>query len=238
MMINFLGWVARRRVAVLVVSLLAAVALQVVRHDYSPWVTAVPAFAFILCMAVAARVFHPARLVARPEVPALDVPANPGAVLGAAAYTFVVVPILGVAFRDNQEAVDYWFAAAAVVILGGQLAAFWWPALGRFGVRLTPDGITDRQVYSRLFVPWAALATPESAVARGAHQVVLRYARPDLVRKRGFRIDGRATLSAAGIDAALLARTINAYSNDPAARSAIGSEGPTPAVRCKPSGWS
>jgi hypothetical protein len=199
--------VARRRVAVLVIALLTAVALQ---PFYPLWVAGLPAIALAVCAAVAGRVFHPA--------PAPQVPANPAAVLRAAACTFFIVPILGVALRNNQDAVDYWFAAAAVVIFGVQLAAFWWSALGRFGVRLTPDGITDRQVYSRLFVPWEALATPEAAVARDKHQVVLRFARPGLVRRRGLRLDGRAALPAAGVDADLLARTINEYANHAAAR--------------------
>jgi hypothetical protein len=78
-------------------------------------------------------------------------------------------------------------------------------------------------VHGRLFVPWEALATPDPAYRCDAHRVTLRFGRPDLVRKRGFRSIGRTVLPAAGVDADLLTHAINEYANHPEARSAIGS---------------
>ncbi|GAA4605407.1 hypothetical protein BJY16_005381 [Actinoplanes octamycinicus] len=231
MMINFFGWEARRRVAVLVAALLTAVALQVLRQTagnghalrFSLLVAALPAVPFILGAAVAGQRYRPAWLVARPEVPALDVPANPSAVLGAAGYTFVAVHIVGGMIRYLEAGPELWFTVAVIALVGGQQAALWRAALGRFGVRLTPAGITDRQPYGDLFIPWDALDTAPAAFPRKAHQVALRLARPDLVRKRGFRGGDRALLPAAGVDAQLLASTINGYADRTDARIAIGS---------------
>ncbi|KUL29739.1 hypothetical protein [Actinoplanes awajinensis] len=232
MMINIFGWVARRRVAVLVVSLVVAVILQVLRRTVGDGhslrlnlaIGVLPLIPFVVGMAIAVRVFHPAELIARPEVPAFDVPANPAAVLGAASYTFFAVFALGGAFHGLVTGMDVVLASPLVVVVGGQLAAFWWAALGRCGVRLTPDGIVDRQVHGRLFVPWDALTTPDPAHPRDPHQVTLRIGRPDMVRKRGFRSGGRTVLPATGVSAELVSRAINEYANRPEARSAIGSE--------------
>ncbi|MEU4622087.1 hypothetical protein AB0G04_19245 [Actinoplanes sp. NPDC023801] len=231
MMINVLGWVSRRRVAVLATSLLAAVILQVLRqtagHCHSLQIAlaivVLPFIALIVCTAVAGRAFHPAKLIARPEVPAFDVPANPAAVLGAASYTFFAVFALSSTSHGLVTGVDFAFPAPIVVLIGGHVAVFWWAASGRYGVRLTPDGIIDRQVHGRLFVPWEALATPDPAYRRDAHRVTLRFTRPDLVRKGGFRWIGPTVLPAAGVNAELLTRAINEYANHPEARSAIGS---------------
>jgi hypothetical protein len=231
MMINILEWVARRRVAVLAVSLSVAILLQVLRRTAGDGpslpldltIGVLPVIPLIFCAAVAGRVFHPARLIARPEVPAFDVPANPAVVLGSAGYTFFAVFLLGDTSHGLVTGLDFAFAAPVVVIIAGQLAAFWWAALGRYGVRLTPAGIIDRQVYGRLFVPWEALATPDPAYPRDAHQVVLRVGRLDLVRKRGFRTGGRTLLPAAGVNADFLTRAINQYASHPESRPAIGS---------------
>lgn len=232
MMINIFWWVARWRVAVLAVSLSAAVILQMLRQTaggshslrLNLTIGVLPVILFVLCAAVAARVFHPAKLIARPEIPAFDVPANPAVVLGAASFTFFAVFLLSGTLHGLLTGLDFVFAAPVMLIIGGQLAALWWAALGRYGVRLAPDGIIDRQAYGRMFVPWDALATPDPAYSQGPHQVTLRVGRPDLVRRRGVHIGGRALLPAAGVSAELLTRAINEYANHPEARSTIGSE--------------
>jgi hypothetical protein len=232
MMINIFWWVARRRLAVLAVSLSAAVILQILRQTAGDGhslrlnltISVLPVILLVLCAAVAARVFHPAKLIARPEIPAFDVPVNPAVVLGAASYNFFAVFLLSGTLHGLVTGLDFVFAAPVVLIIGGQLAALWWAALGRYGVRIAPDGIIDRQVYARMFVPWDALAAPDPAYSRDSHQVILRVGRPGLVRRRGLRIGGRALLPAAGVSAELLTRAINEYANHPEARSAIGSE--------------
>jgi hypothetical protein len=176
-------------------------------------------------VAVSARSYHPAKLAARPAVPAFDVPANPGVILGATGYTFLGVTALGILTSDIEAATtDVWFSASIAALWAGLLAAFWSSALGRSGVRLTPDGIVDRQVFGSLFVPWDALATPLSAYPHDAQQVTLYLAHPELIRRRGLRLGSPTMLPAAGVDAELLARVIHEYSNRPDIRSAMGSE--------------
>jgi hypothetical protein len=231
--IMFLEWVARRRMGVLTMALVTAVVLQVLvqtlENDHA-WkislsVNILLPFALLLGSAVSARSYHPAKLAARPAVPAFDVPANPGVVLGTAGYTFLGVTSLGILTSDIEAATtDVWFSASIAAIWAGLLAAFWSSALGRFGVRLTPAGIVDRQVFGSLFVPWDALAIPHSAYPHDAQQVTLYLAHPELVRRRGLRLRSPTMLSAAGVDAELLARAIHEYSNRPDLRSAMGSE--------------
>ncbi|MFI1996110.1 hypothetical protein [Actinoplanes sp. NPDC020271] len=228
MMINILGWVARRRSAVLIMALVTAVALQVLLRATGNAGHAViaflPVFVLFVPVVVAVRSFRPAGLVARPEVPALDVPTSPGVVLGTVLYTFFVVPLLIemlVAATDEPDL--WWMFAGSVSIIGGMTAAYWRRALARFETRLTPDGITDRRPYGSLFVPWDALE-PYTTVSPGGRRVDLSLARPGLVRRRGWRLVGPAVLPAVGADAHLLARTINEYANHPGLRPAIGTE--------------
>lgn len=231
-MIGLPGWVARRRVVVLTVAVVTAVVLQVlfrtIENDHA-WqlrlaATVLLPFALLLWSVAYARSFHPARLVARPEVPAFDVPANPAVVIAAVAYTLLVAPMMTGLVRDIAAGTDLWFSVSLVVPSAGLVAAFWWWALGRFGVRLRPDGIVDRQVFGSLFAPWDALATPQSAYPDNAQQVTLYLAHPELVRRRGLRPGSAASLPAAGVNAELLARAIQEYSNRADLRWAIGSE--------------
>ncbi|MEU8662836.1 hypothetical protein, partial [Actinoplanes philippinensis] len=164
------------------------------------------------------------KLLARPEVPAFDVPANPGAVLAAMGFTFFAFSLLGGLVRDiSAHEGAWWISALLAVLLTGQLAAFWSWALGRFGARLTPAGIESRELFGFWFIPWDALATPLSAYPRDAQQVILHLAHPDLIRGRGIRHSSPARLPAAGVDAELLARVIHEYANRADLRPAIGS---------------
>ncbi len=232
MMIGILGWVARRRVAVLIAAMVTAVVTQVLlqttENDHAWQVGLAVGFLLpmVLCLwsAVCARSYHPAKLVARPEVPAFDVPTNPALVLGVTGFTFLVAMQLTGLVWEIAADPDFWFAVVPAVLHASLLAVFWRSALGRFGVRLSPDGIADRQVFGSLFVPWDVLATPCSAYAHDAQQVTLYLAHPELVRRRGLRHGGTTSLPAAGVDAELLARAIHEYSNRADLRSAIGSE--------------
>ena len=238
-----LGWVARRRVGVLILSLVTTVVLQVLvqilENDHA-WeislsVNILLPFALLLASAVSTRCYHPAKLAARPAVPAFDVPVSPGVVLGAAGYTLLGVTALGMLTSDIEAATtDVWFSASIAALWAGLLAAFWSCALGPFGVRLTPDGIVERQVFGSLFVPWDALATPLSAYPHDAQEVALYLAQPELVRRRGLRLGSPALLPAAGVDAELLARAIHEYSNRADLRSAMGSEAELDRLRTIP----
>ncbi|WP_436535642.1 hypothetical protein [Actinoplanes sp. HUAS TT8] len=227
--IRFFGWVARRRVAVLIAALVLAVALQVlVGNDHRlelGFVVAVLSMVVLgLLAAVAGRIHRPAILVARPEIPAFERPANPAAVLGAAAYTSFAVYMMGSAVRDVADDTDLWFGAVLVVVLLTGLSVQWLTALGRFGVRLTPEGILDRQPLGSLRVPWDALATPRAALPRDSQRVRLYFARPELVGKRGLRLGDPTLLPAPGIEAEFLARAIHEYANRPDLRPTVGSE--------------
>ncbi|WP_080127887.1 MULTISPECIES: hypothetical protein [unclassified Actinoplanes] len=231
MIVEGLGWVARRRVAVLVTAVLLAVAQQVSlpavhSRPLDLTIRMVPSTALILGAALAVRVFPPAKLVARPAVPALDTPASPALVLMAASYTSFAALLLTTLIRTVETVSDVWFAALPVLIIGANLAAVGRLMLTRSGVRLTPDGIEDRRMYGDLFVPWAALTSPDPAHVTGRRQVGLAIARPDLVRVRGWRVGPRTLLPAVGVDPDVLARTINEYATIPDARSTIGSAMP------------
>lgn len=231
-----LGWVVRWRVPLLTGTLLVFGGFEVWRQiaGYHPgWpVTLVlnvvlPGF-LILWSASVARGYHPAVLVARPAVPALEVAPNPVMVLAAAGYTMFGTRLLGGLARDLTEGDDaaLMFSAGIVVFWGLCLSAFWLSALGRFGVRLYPEGIVNREVFGSVFVPWEALGGPRPAFAHDAQQVTLTVADPRRIRirRRGLRFGDPARLPAAGVSAELLARAIHEYANRPELRAAIGTE--------------
>ncbi|AEV84825.1 hypothetical protein ACWT_3802 [Actinoplanes sp. SE50] len=231
MVISILGWVARRRLAVLTAALLTAVALQVVLHVtgtvFAPWasfaVYALPPAALLLCMAVAIRVHDAAHLVARPEIPAFGSPPNPTLVLGAACLTYLAVYGAAGGIRSIEPHPDLGHTIVSIALYLTELAVFWWASRLRTGISIRPDGILDRQPFGDLFIPWDALATPIAAQPHDAHRVTLHLAHPDLTRRRGLRRGAPAALSAAGVRTDLLAWMINHYADQPADRSAIGS---------------
>lgn len=236
---SILGWVARRRVAVLSAATLTSVVAGVLvlvpaigRDLTGAFVarTLLP-LAFIMLSAYAAHVHHPARLIARPGVPAFDVPAGPGAVLTAAGLTVYACPALAYLATDGDSP---WLLACVAVTVAGLLATHWTAALGRSGVRLTPDGIEDRGRFGSLVVPWDALDVPRAAFPADAQQVNLYLARPQLVRKRGLRVRGPGGLPATGINAEFLARTIHEYANRPDLRPTVGSEAALARLRAIP----
>ncbi|SNR68164.1 hypothetical protein [Actinoplanes regularis] len=230
MRIRFFEWVARRRVAVLAVTLLVAVVLEAFRrtngdHYYSRSFFSLNVLPMVLLLAVgfAGRSFRPAKLVARPELPAFDVPADPGMILCGAAFSFMYVQQMGGLIHEFVEDRDLWFLMIFGVLWIGLLVPFWRAALGRIGVRLRPDGIVDRQLHGSLFVPWEALALPHPAFAYDPQRVTLFLAHPGLVRRRGLRMGSTALLPAVGVNAELLARAIHEYAHRPELRPAIGS---------------
>ncbi|GAA1621792.1 hypothetical protein [Actinoplanes couchii] len=227
-----LAWVVRWRLAVLGGSLAGAVAYEVGQRltDYDPGLLAglvmqvVLPFGLVFAAAVSGRQHHPAVLVARPAVPALDVPVNPWMVLGAAGYTILGARTLGNLTRDLLDDGGVWLWAGFAGFWLLLLAGFWAAALGRFGVRLTPEGIVDRQVLGSLFIPWGALSGPVPAFAFDAHQVTLVVEDTGRIGRRGVRAGDPAVLPATGVNAELLARAIHEYVNRPELRPAIGTE--------------
>ncbi|GAA0419608.1 hypothetical protein Aca07nite_12890 [Actinoplanes capillaceus] len=170
------------------------------------------------------RTCRPATLVARPGVPAFDVPVSPGVVLLAAGVTLVVGRNLSGIVRDQLAyPSDAWFTAGFGLLWAAMLGAVWTRALRGAGLRLRPDGIEEHQFFGSILVPWSALETPRSALPLGEHQIALFLADPGAVRRRGLRSRNVTTLPAIGVDAEFLARAVHEYANRPDLRPAIGS---------------
>lgn len=78
-------------------AMLTAVVFEVLQHTVEndhAWnailaFTLLPPIALILFSILVAHSFHPATLVAHPGLPAFEVPANPGVIIGVAGYTFI-----------------------------------------------------------------------------------------------------------------------------------------------------
>jgi hypothetical protein len=233
MMITLLGWVVRRRVALLAGALVTAVSLQVLLRvigndhvwELILWVSGLLPVVFLLWSAASARSSHPTELVARPEAAAFDVSVAPRAVLGAVGSTFLGANSLGMLLRGIEAKDDLWFSVSLLVLWIALLVTSWRSALSPFGVRLSRDGLCDRRSLGSLFVPWEALATPGAARADDSHQVTLCLLHPERVRWYGFRLGPASSLPAVGGNAEFLARVIIEYATQPDLRPAIGSEG-------------
>ncbi|MEU4689592.1 hypothetical protein [Actinoplanes sp. NPDC023714] len=217
------GWVARRRLVVLVTTLLVAVGLEVLLHvvgdETAAWMVilavdlGLPVLLLVGAM-VAVRTHHPATLVARPDVPAFETPADPVVVLGSAAFTVWPVKWGADAIEDVAAYPEEWFFPALVAFIAVVVTVlFWIAALGRFGVRLRPDGILSRRVVGSRFIPWDALELPHPATAHHPQWVSL-----NLVRSSGVPV----VLPATGVSAELLARAVHEYANRPDLRPALG----------------
>lgn len=229
---GMLGWVVRWRLPLLAGTLLVFGGFEVCRQivGYHPgWTVSLvlhvllPA-ALLGWSATVARKHHPAVLVARPAVPALEATPNPWMVIAAIGYTMFGTRLFGSLTRDLMAGEDMLFSAGTMVFWALCTAAFWSSALGRFGVRLRPEGIASREVFGSVFVPWEALGGPRPAFAYDAQQVTLTVTEPGRIRKRGLRFGDPARLPAAGVNAELLARAIHEYTHRPDLRAAIGTE--------------
>ncbi|SDT55866.1 hypothetical protein [Actinoplanes derwentensis] len=211
-----LEWVDRRRGVVVAVALSAALVIEVMRRTGGGTGSMLLGTALPLAVALFAvagtRSYRPRRLVARPDENTFDVPVHPGTVLAAAGYTVLGTRTLGMA-GDNVIVLVFWIVALAVL---------WLFALGRFGVRLRPEGIADVHLLGSSVIPWEALGAP--ATAGNPHQLRLDLARPELVARHGARHFDPTRLTTTGIDAAFLAAVIEEYRAQPGRRSAIGTE--------------
>ena len=228
-----LKWIARLRLPILLGALAIGVlnaALGVVRADRIPplfilGIGLVNLVLFVLAFYAGAR-YRPAALVARPEVPAFDVPVSPALVLGAALATTLGTAMAAGIVDDALSGDAAWPIAVLFAALFVVLIAWWWAiALGRFGVRLRPDGIEDRQSLDSVFVPWEAFDGVEHpALAGSSHRILLHVARPELVRRRRRRDAEFVIVSSLSTDSVFLAGVIGRYAHRPESRSAIGTE--------------
>jgi hypothetical protein len=107
------------------------------------------------------------------------------------------------------------FQIAVVVLLVVLLPVQWLSVLGPYGLSLRPDGLLDRQPLGSVFVPWEAGAAAEPTTVG----IRLRFARPDLIVRRGLR---PGNVVRAGIDRGFAAWAVNLYGVRPDFRPAIG----------------
>jgi hypothetical protein len=219
------GLIARHRSAFLVLNLTVAVTLGAIirtQHD-GRWIPLFSAsvaltFGLLLLAPLALFRYHPATLALLPGRQAFATAPNPYLVLTAAAYTFIAAGMVIDSVVDIlTDGRDWVFDLVPIVTWLPLTAFFWYLALSRFGLRLRPDGIQDRQPFGSLFVPWEALAAAEP---HGRAQLTLHCRQPHLVRRRGLRPLTGKTLS--GSDAGYLARVIHEYVTHADHRPAIG----------------
>ncbi|GIF21472.1 membrane protein implicated in regulation of membrane protease activity [Actinoplanes tereljensis] len=222
--------VARGRHAFLLAALGLAVVLSVVADRGSrSWVVAFGALTVLTVSlyglsVVAILLYHPRRLLVRPSLRAFDTPLNPNRTLHAGAFTFLGAGLLVQRAGDQDRSGELWqFGVVASIALAVLTVVIWYLGWRWHGVRLTPDGLIDRQPFGSVFVPWAALAADEPAVSIGRNQIALYFEHPELVVKHGYR-PGSSHFLTAGADADLLAGVIAGYVAEPERRAAIGTE--------------
>ncbi|MFC3385083.1 hypothetical protein [Couchioplanes azureus] len=173
-------------------------------------------------LSVASLRYRPAILTVSRDGGTFLAPVGASNILQGAAFVIlggatVIGKIRGIVDHGSSWPVDGVLAAMCIL----QVAVGWHLSRDRFGVRLRPDGVFDRQPLGSRFIPWDAFvpAFPVSPDGRGG--LAAYYLRPDLVRCRGIFF-GRETL-AATVDPAFLTRVIHEYVNHPERRAAIGS---------------
>lgn len=225
MLTKAFGLIARHRSAFLVLNLAVAVTLGAIirtQHD-GRWialfgVSVALTFGLLLLAPLALFRYHPATLALLPGRQDFATAPNPYLVLTAAAYTFIAAGMVIDSVVDIlTDGRDWVFDLVPIVTWLPLTAFFWYLALGRFGLRLRPDGIHDRQPFGSLFVPWEALAAAEP---HGRTQLTLHCRQPHLVRRRGLR--PLTTKTPSGSDAGYLARVIHEYVTHADHRPAIG----------------
>ncbi len=171
----------------------------------------------------------PAALIADPHTPAFRPVPHAGPVYFAIMLTFFSAVQILLAIGDGTRgdrflellAAGRWLASAALVAVSAFWVAMAWRGIG---VQLRPSGLVNRLPFGTLLVPWEALS-PAYPIARRpqARSLVLAYARPELVRRRGMPVS-RRRVATPDVDPLFLGRVIGHYVAYPQHRSAIGTE--------------
>jgi hypothetical protein len=215
--------IIQHRMAVLAGVLVIAVVLAVLQQGKSLLVAEVctallPILMLGLFVAslIAVNARHPAMFQVRHGT--FTTPPDASTVLSAAAITVLPVADIGLTAVEVRAGFGLRFDRfdiVSLVLLVVLLALLWYRVLGPFGPSLRPDGLLDRQPFGSVFVPWQAGLAAEPTT-RG---VKLRFARPELVERRGFR---PGTSIRTGADPGFTAWAINLYALRPDLRPAIG----------------
>jgi hypothetical protein len=215
--------IIRHRVAFLVGVLVIAVVLAALLQRRSPLGYQVYAgllvtftVGLLVACLIARNARRPATFLVRHG--GFTTPPRADTVLATAALTVAAVLNVGLAtvlthLNFGLDLDRYEIVSLALWIVA--LSLWWYRLLGPFGPTLRPDGLSDRQPFGSVFVPWDAgpAAEPTSAGVR------LRIARPELVQRRGFR---PGTSIRTGADRGFTAWAINLYATRPEYRPAIG----------------
>lgn len=225
-LIKGLTAVARRRRPVLIGVLILAVVLGILVQA-GPLPSAAALFVLVLAMIVLAflvgQLYHPAVLTARPEPPAILAAPGLAPVFSATAFMLLAGVLVTEDVSDIVDREELWGLNVVTVILWVLVVALHLHvAWGSYGVRLTPEGVHDRQPLGSLFVPWEAFAPDYPAVPVRGNHLTLYYQRPDLVRQRGLRPSRHSLPSTT--DATYLANVIHQYVSCPERRPDIGTE--------------
>lgn len=230
-MLRMWAKIVQHRLAFLIGVLLIAAAVAVLQQRKSvPVYEACTILAFLLTVGMfigalaALNARHPETFLARDG--GFSTPPDANAVLMTAGLTMLIVTNVGrvAALAHSGFGLDYFdIASLAVTILLLPLA--WYRVLGPFGAVLRSDGLLDRQPFGSVFVPWeAGLAAEPTTVG-----VKLRFARPELVKRRGLGSGRKGRPGASirtGADRGFTAWAINLYAARPEYRPTIGtSEG-------------
>lgn len=164
----------------------------------------------------------PSTLTVRPERHAFEAPAGPAPVYAALCCLAVAAGQLASTLRDLRadRLAPFNLVWTALWLL---VAARWvFLAWSGLGARLTPAGVRNRDVFGSVAAPWAAFDSYLSAVAAPRQpNVLVTYARPELVRLRGVVLS-RRLLRADTVDALFLAGVLQHYVHHPEHRQAIG----------------
>jgi hypothetical protein len=160
----------------------------------------------------------PRTLTVRPERHVFEAPAGAAPVYAALCTLTVATGQLGSILRDPPHSFDLVWTAVWLLVAARWMVLAW----DGLGVRLSPDGIRNRDVFGTVTAPWLALDRDVPPVAApGQPNVLLTFARPDLVRLRGVVLS-RRLLRADTVDAPFLAEVLRHYLTHPDARRSIG----------------
>ncbi|WP_430791879.1 hypothetical protein [Actinoplanes sp. G11-F43] len=223
MLIKVCSLVGRNRPAVLLLSLALAAGLGLLRQSAADrdlvFVTGTVVIlgAFVLAL-VALRGYHPVALRVRPEAPSFETLPAAGMTLLFAAFT-----VQGGTSVSGLLGGDL-FDTVLIAVWATALTLGWCLVFRAGGVRLTPDGVEDRQPFGSIVIPWEAFTgVPNPAYVTGRDKVSLMFSRAGLIRRRGWRPIGPA-LPAVSIDARFLSYAVHEYAHRPEIRAAIGTE--------------
>ena len=164
---------------------------------------------------------RPGTLAVRPERHVFEAPAGPAPVYAAlcclALAAGLLSRVLCDARTDGLRPFELVWAVFWLIVAVRLIDLAWRGS----GAQFRPDGIRNRDVFGSVTVPWAALDPDLPPLPSRQSTVLLTYARPGLVHRRGVVLN-RRLLRADTVDARFLARVVQHYLRHPEDRPTIG----------------